>query len=186
MNVIIINRTVGESLQPAPSIAVCPGSGVVMPGRGPLFIPAWLKGDAMLRPVVVLRLSRLGKNIEEKFATRYYDAMAAGVLVRPASVEEVPSGLAAAADSAMALGSWMPLQPEQPLTLTVESPNVSQTLTQNAFDANEAIVNLSRFMTLRMGDFLVPVLPDCEFVAQRDTLLKISLNGTPSLEVKIK
>lgn len=186
MNVIIINRTAEEALQTAPTMSLCPGSGVVMPARGPLFIPAWLKGEAWLRPVVVLRLSRLGKNVERKFASRYYDAMAAGVLMRPTADEGVPAELASAADSAMALGTWMPLQPERPLTLSVESPATTLTLTRQEVAADDAIVALSRFMTLRMGDLLVPVLPDIKFTAQRDSVLKISLNSIPSLEVKIK
>ncbi len=186
MNVIIAQRKEGEPMPLFPDISLCPGAGVVMPGRGPLFIPAWYQGEALLTPVPVLRLSRLGKNIERKFASRYYNAMAVGVLVRPADMDAVPRELAAAADSAMALGAWVPLQPDEPVTIEVPSPQLSLSLPSMATFADEVIVTLSRYMTLRMGDLLVPFLPEVQFPAPQNQMLNISLNGVPSLEVKIK
>lgn len=186
MNVIINNRTANEPLQSAPSITICPGSGVVMPGRGPLFIPEWLTGTALLTPVVVLRLCRLGKNIEQRFAPRYYDAMAAGVLMRPTADEGIPPELAAAADSAMALGAWLPLDASQPIRVDVDTPRLSLTLSQQELAVDPTITAISRFMTLRMGDLMVPALPPVHFEAQRDVVMKIALNGITSLDVKIK
>lgn len=186
MNVIIVNRMTGEPLAITPSVSITPGSGVVMPGRGPMFIPAWNSADAYLRPVVVVRLSRLGKNIESRFASRYYDAVAAGMLLRPSPKESIPVELAAAADNAMALGTWIPMQPGQSLTLTVENPKTSLTFAPEELGIDAAITTLSRYMTLRMGDLLVPILPQIQMEATPETMMRIALNDTISLEVKIK
>ena len=46
-------------------------------GRKPMFVPDSTK-DLRFLPVVIARISRLGKNIEARFADRYYDAIAPG------------------------------------------------------------------------------------------------------------
>ena len=46
--------------------------------RKPLFVPEAI-GDLRVLPCWVLRVSRLGKCIAERYASRYYDAVAAGL-----------------------------------------------------------------------------------------------------------
>ena len=46
--------------------------------RKPLFVPERVT-DLQALPCIVLRVSRLGKCIAPRFASRYYDAVAAGV-----------------------------------------------------------------------------------------------------------
>lgn len=51
------------------------GDSSLLNNRKPMFIPDWTS-DMRFTPAIVLRVSRLGKNIATRFGNRYYDAMA--------------------------------------------------------------------------------------------------------------
>lgn len=51
------------------------GDSSLLNNRKPMFIPDWTN-DMRFTPAIVLRVSRLGKNIATRFGNRYYDAVA--------------------------------------------------------------------------------------------------------------
>ena len=53
------------------------GDSCLLNGRKPMFIPDWTD-DVNVTPCLILRVSRLGKEITLKYADRYYDATAPG------------------------------------------------------------------------------------------------------------
>ena len=56
---------------------VLKGDSCLLNGRKPLFMPEWTK-ELGVTDCMILRVSRLGKEIAPKFADRYYDAVAPG------------------------------------------------------------------------------------------------------------
>ena len=56
---------------------VLKGDSSLLNGRKPMFVPCWTH-DLRVTPCIVLRVSRLGKNIAVRFGNRYYDAIAPG------------------------------------------------------------------------------------------------------------
>lgn len=185
MNALIMLREAGQSACLPPRIEIAPGSAITMPGRGPLFLPRWSRGGMTLQGAVALRLSRLGKCIERSFASRYYDAVAGAVLVRPADMTEAPGALGAAADGSMALGAWIPWDGKEDLMI---GGNVfgEERITAAALDADGIIAQLSEYMTLRMGDLIVAAMLPMRVPAERDRDVEISVNGAPSLKITIK
>ncbi len=56
---------------------VLKGDSCLLNGRKPFFMPDWSEAVGVT-PCMILRVSRLGKEIAPKFADRYYDAVAPG------------------------------------------------------------------------------------------------------------
>lgn len=108
--------------------------------RKPFFIPDW-SNDIRMTPCVVLRISRLGKNIGTAFATRYYDAVAPALNIYAADTLAAGDWVKAwGFDYALPLGSFIGLE-RNPWHDTIIS-----------FD--EAIHRASEVMTLRQGDLI--------------------------------
>ena len=91
---------------------VLKGDSCLLNGKKPLFIPDWTE-ELGVTECMVLRVSRLGKEIAPKFANRYYDAIAPGAdfvamdVLREAKAQGKPWTRALAFDYSLALGEWM-------------------------------------------------------------------------------
>ena len=78
--------------------------------RKPFFIPDWSE-DVRVTPCVVLRVSRLGKNIGAKFAMRYYDAVAPAFNIHAADILAQGDWVKAwGFDYALPLGSFIDVE----------------------------------------------------------------------------
>ena len=64
---------------------VLKGDSSLLVNRKPFFIPDW-SSDVRMTPCVVLRVSRLGKHVSARFASRYYDAVAPGLNMQAADM----------------------------------------------------------------------------------------------------
>lgn len=109
--------------------------------KKPFFIPDW-SHDVRMTPCIVLRVSRLGKNIGARFADRYYNAVALGLNIFAADYLEAGDWTRALAfDFSLPIGPWMEIKenPWQDLVIGVE----------------DAIEQASKVMTLRQGDMIV-------------------------------
>lgn len=121
------------------------GDSSMLVNRKPFFIPDGL-GEITYAQGVVLRVSRLGKNIAPKFADRYWDAFAYGLDMRAeeALTEALSQGRcwtqATSFDYSTVIGTYLDkaLLDESRLVIAV----------------NEAIHQASRVMTIRQGDFI--------------------------------
>lgn len=140
--------------------------------RKPFFIPDWSE-DVRVIPCVVLRVSRLGKNIAAKFATRYYDAVAPAFNIYAADVLATGDWVKAwGFDYALPLGNFIDLE-RNPWQDTIIS-----------FD--EAIHRASEVMTLRQGDliFIDRAIPSRPL--QREEVLSVSIDNEELLYCKVK
>lgn len=106
--------------------------------RKPFFLPDWAK-DIRCVPCTVIRISRLGKCIEPKFAPRYYDAVAEGLDFMAYDLLPHQWAQGTAFDNSLCVGEWQ----------AAETAN-----NDTAQHIAEAIARISRIVTLRMGDLL--------------------------------
>lgn len=119
---------------------VLKGDSSLLVNRKPFFIPDW-SNNIRMRECVVLRVSRLGKNIGSRFATRYYDAAALGLNIWAEDYLQADDFARAwAFDYSMVVGQFLDLTHCQ----------VYDTIL--SFD--EAIHRASEVMTLRQGDMI--------------------------------
>ena len=145
----------------------------------PFFLPD-LSEDIRQCPCVVVRICRLGRSIEPRFADRYYDALAYGIDFRANDLfqqGQMTEGLAF--DGALCVGEWLPSA-----TFRQQSdmlPVIEQVLT-----IDDAIAQISCVMTLRMGDLLFIDLPEEAQPVQREDIISRYHNEQPLLYCRIK
>lgn len=114
----------------------------------PFFLPDW-SDDVRACQCITVRICRLGRSIEPRYAVRYYDAMALGVDFMAADLlNEDKATEALAFDGALCVGEW--LSPAEFRTL----PETHLAEIEQVFSIEQAIARISRVMTIRMGDIL--------------------------------
>jgi len=101
--------------------------------RKPFFVPDWAQ-DFRYIPCLVARISRLGKCIEQRYAHRYYDAVANGLDFVAYDLLDTNYAQATAFDSALCVGEFEEGRQEDIIA--------------------EAIHTISEIVTLRMGDLV--------------------------------
>lgn len=178
MKIISVSR-----LTPTIEIDIHPDSTLLLPGR-PFFLPE--DGETRVARVhLAVRISRLGKNISGKFAPRYYDGVTVGLRLTPAG--EIPDemkGIVSGMDSSTVAGEWLePSSVRDAVEVRVgnETVNVENVLPE----VDAAIHEISRYMTLKMGDVLL--LPEIMVTPELapSTRLTASLGTAEVLDLKI-
>ena len=156
---------------------VLKGDSCLLNGRKPFFMPDW-SNEIGVTPCLILRVSRLGKEIAPKFADRYYDAIAPGEdfvaldILREAQAEGKPWTRALAFDYSLAIGEWM--------------DNGQWTMDNLVLTPNEAIAEASKVMTIRQGD-LIYIQADCApRKVVKEEIIRVEVDGEEKLYCKIK
>ena len=117
----------------------------------PFFIPDHL-GRIDYETEVVVRICRLGKNIPERFAHRYYDAL---------TVWTICKGF----DGSAAIGEWVPKEKFLDIQrihfhLDINGKTVQEGCTSDMlYRVDEIIAYISQFFTLKTGDILYTGTP---------------------------
>lgn len=159
---------------------VLKGDSCLLNGRKPFFIPDWTK-EVGVTECMILRVSRLGKNIALRFADRYYDAVAPGAdfialdKKRELQAAGRPWTEALAFDYSLVIGEWT--DKGERLKVKGESYLLSP---------EEAIVKASQLMTIRQGDLLYIQKREAPRIVQREEVIRVETNGEETLYCKIK
>ena len=146
----------------------------------PFFIPDHL-GRIDYETEVVVRICRLGKNIPERFAHRYYDALTIGIdftardIQKKASEAGQPWTICKGFDGSAAIGDWVPKEKllkdsdnvceESGLQrlhfhLDINGKTVQEGCTSDMlYKVDEIIAYISQFFTLKTGDILYTGTP---------------------------
>ena len=159
----------GEALPQEPVIFMKPDSALLKDSK-PFFIPDFCE-QVDYETEMVVRICRLGKNISERFAYRYYDAVTVGIdftardLQRKFRAEGKPWELCKGFDSSAAIGDWVPVEKLGDIQkvnfhLDIDGKTVQQGNTADMlFSVDQIIAYVSRFMTLKMGDLIYTGTP---------------------------
>ncbi|MCM1517343.1 MAG: hypothetical protein NC117_01700 [Pseudoflavonifractor sp.] len=171
----------------APQVDVIPDSAILREGK-PFFIPSW-DSRWEYQPVLAYKISRLGKNIARRFALRYVDAVTVALRVYPCDTiadtvaAGLPAGAAIAFDGSVILGSWLPL----PAGDTLISGNDGETTIVNPLDSLAGSIEvLSRYLTFKMGDIVIPPAVAGRSALVIDTGMEYSIDGRTALTCNIK
>lgn len=137
----------------------------------PFYLPGWTN-DVHHEIELVLKIKRLGKNIEKRFAHRYYDEIGLGIDFTARDVQQklkekgLPWEKAKAFDQSAVLGNTFIDKNEFP-----DLKNISFRLLKNGnlvqdgnsslmiFDFDEIISQISRYITLKIGDLIYTGTP---------------------------
>lgn len=158
-----------EKLPEEPVIFLKPDSALLKDGK-PFFIPDFSK-QVDYETELVVRISRLGKNIAPRFAHRYYDAVTVGIdftardLQRKFRAEGKPWELCKGFDNSAVIGDFVPVKRFKDVQnldfhLDIDGNKVQQGNTCNMiFKIDEIIAYVSQFYTLKIGDLLYTGTP---------------------------
>ena len=158
---------------------VLKGDSCLLNGRKPMFVPDWTK-ELGVTDCIVLRVSRLGKEIAPKFANRYFDAITPGAdfiamdIAREAEQAGKPWTRAIAFDYSLAIGEWTELKED----VRVEGDWCMR--------PEEAISEASKVMTIRQGDLIYIQKRQEPAPVQKEDIISAELNGKETLYCKIK
>ena len=161
---------------------VLKGDSCLLNGRKPFFLPDWSKKIGVT-PCVILRVSRLGKGIDTKFASRYYDAIAPGADFialdkwSEAHQSNAPWTKSIAFDYSLAIGEW------------IDKPDVLQQVLEQGkwiLSPEDAIARASEVMTIRQGDLIYIQACDLPKPVERGDVVRFEIAGEEKLYCKIK
>ena len=160
---------------------VLKGDSCLLNGRKPLFMPEWTK-ELGVTECMILRVSRLGKEIAPKFADRYYDAVAPGAdfiamdLAREAEQAGRPWTQALAFDYSLAIGEWLEGVKE------LKNEGMKEWL----LSPEEAIAKASKVMTIRQGDLIYIQKRQAPRPVNKEEIIRVEIDGEEKLYCKIK
>ena len=129
----------------------------------PFFVPDHL-GQIDYEAELVVRISRLGKTIPQRFAPRYYDAVTLGIdftarqLQQQLRKEGLPWDMCKGFDGAAAIGEWVPIEKFRDIQaihfhLDINGNTVQQGCTSEMlYKVDELISYISQYFTLKTGD----------------------------------
>ena len=184
----------GNSLPEEPVIFCKPDS-ALLPPRNPFVIPPWTQ-DVHHEIEWVLRVGKVGKFIEPRFAYRYVDAMTVGLdfTARDLQTELKNKGLpwerAKGFDGSAVLGTWSPM-PAEPMDHqirlekngeTVQSGNTRDFLTS----LEDLIAFISTYFTLKKGDLIFTGTPAGVGPVKPGDALEGFLNDDSRLRLNIR
>lgn len=170
MNYTSHNKEMHHTLELAePTIFMKSDASLLKDGK-PFFIPDFSR-EIEYETELVVRIDRLGKNIAERFAGRYYSEVTVGIdftardLQRRFREQGLPWELSKAFDHSAVIGSFIPLEEAGDIQhlgfhLDINGTRVQEGNTADMlFPVNRLIAYISRFMTLKIGDLIYTGTP---------------------------
>lgn len=170
MNYASHNKEMRHSLELAePTIFMKTDSSLLKDGK-PFFIPDFSE-EIEYETELVVKICRLGKNIAERFASRYYDEVTVGIdftardLQRDFRAKGLPWELSKAFDHSAVVGEFIPLAEAGAIDdlsfhLAINGNTVQRGHTADMlFSVDRIIAHVSRFCTLKIGDLIYTGTP---------------------------
>ncbi len=166
------NKEMNRALLPQePVLFMKPDTALLKDGK-PFFLPPFSE-RVEYETELVVRISRLGKNVAPRFAYRYYDAVTVGIdftardLQARLRAEGSPWEISKGFDGSAVVGDFVPVEElaggvqDQHFSLRIGGKEVQRGHTADMiFPIDEMIAYISRFYTLRMGDLLFTGTPE--------------------------
>lgn len=158
-----------HSIPPEPVFFLKPESALTRLNR-PFFLPDF-SSEVHYETEIIVKINRLGKCIQERFAHKYYDEIGLGVdftardIQRKCVENGEPWEIAKAFDGSAVVGKFLPKTLFQDLNninfhlllndVKVQSGNTGDML----FSIDKIISYVSQFMTIKMGDIIFTGTP---------------------------
>ena len=202
MKIICIGRNYAKHIEELnnerpvdPVIFMKPDSAILLKNN-PFFIPPFSE-DIHYEVELLVRIKKIGKFIEEKFAHKYYDEIGLGIDFTARDLQNrlkdkgLPWEKAKAFDGSAVIGDFVP---KDSLDLdnirfqlirngeTVQDGNSSHML----WKIDEIISYVSQFFTLKIGDIIFTGTPEGVGKIQAEDVLEGKLEGSTMFQIKVK
>ncbi|MGB0390979.1 MAG: fumarylacetoacetate hydrolase family protein [Salibacteraceae bacterium] len=202
MKIICIGRNYAEHAKelnnPLPSKPVFflkPDTALVKKGA-PFFLPEH-SNDVHHELEIVIRINRIGKHIEERFAHKYYQEISLGLDFTARDVQKdckekgLPWEIAKAFDGSSPIGSFLPVSNFENINnlsfqlLKNEEVVQSGNTKDMIFNIHQIISYVSKFFTLKIGDLIYTGTPSGVGPVKPKDILVGKLEGQEVLKCKV-
>jgi 2-keto-4-pentenoate hydratase/2-oxohepta-3-ene-1,7-dioic acid hydratase in catechol pathway len=203
MKIICIGRNYAEHarelnnpLPVNPVFFMKPDSALLI-NNNPFFLPEFSK-EIHYEAEIVLKISRLGKNIQKKFAHRYYNSISVGIDFTARDLQEIckkaghPWEIAKAFDQSAVINRFVDIEsvPDRKaihFRLDINGNTVQDGNTKDLiFSFDEIISYVSTFITLKTGDLIFTGTPAGVGPVKAGDRLVASLEEQVVLDFNIK
>lgn len=186
----------GRPFPEEPVVFLKPDSSLLKNNK-PFFLPDF-SSEIHYEAEVVIKINRLGKGIETRYAHRYYDEVTVGIditardLQKKFSMERLPWELSKGFDGAAPVGKFVPAVSvgdfcNLDFRLDINDKIVQKGNTSDMiFSINEIISYVSRFFTLKTGDLIFTGTPSGVGRLNRNDHLVAWLDNKPLLDFMIR
>lgn len=169
----------------------------LIPKRNPFFIPDF-SNDVHYEAELVIRISKLGKNIQARFARKYYEEITVGIDFTARDVQArlkekgLPWEKAKAFDGSAAVGKFHTIADLQSpeninFRLTVnDEEKQSGKSTDMLFGFDQLIEYISSYFTLKIGDLIFTGTPAGVGKVEKNDHLELYLEDNKVLSLNVK
>ena len=203
MKIICIGRNYANHIaelqneRPDESVIFLKPDSAVLPDKAPFVIPDF-SSDIHHEIEVIVKINKLGKYIDPKFAHKYYDEIGLGIDFTARDVQNklkekgLPWEKAKAFDGSAIIGDFLPKNEfSSTENITFELTNNGQTV-QKGNTANmlwkidEIIAYVSQFFTLKKGDIIFTGTPEGVAKVAPNDILEGFIENKKVLRLQIK
>lgn len=179
-----------------PVIFMKPDSAVLLK-QHPFVIPEFSQ-DIHHEIEIIVRINKVGKHIDAKFAHKYYDEISVGIDFTARDVQEqlkskgLPWEKAKSFDGSAVVGEFLPKKQFNSLeNVTFELTNNNKTVQKSnashmLWKIDELISFVSRYFTLKIGDIIFTGTPEGVAAVKPDDILEGFLEGNKLFRIQIK
>jgi 2-keto-4-pentenoate hydratase/2-oxohepta-3-ene-1,7-dioic acid hydratase in catechol pathway len=186
----------GWTLPVEPVVFLKPDSSLLKNNK-PFFLPGF-SDNIHYEVEVVIKISKLGKGIEARFAHRYFDEVTLGIDITARDLQGklasagLPWTLSKGFDGAAPIGTFVPVSEIHNMgnldfSLDINDKTVQKSNTSDMlFSFGEIIEYVSKFFTLKTGDLIFTGTPSGVGQLKRNDNLVAYLGDEPLLDFLIK
>ncbi|WP_100615068.1 fumarylacetoacetate hydrolase family protein [Confluentibacter citreus] len=176
MKIICIGRNYAEHIKELenekptdPVIFLKPDTAILLK-KQPFFIPDF-SNDVHYEVEVLVKIDRIGKHIDKKFAHKYYNEIGLGIDFTARDVQAklkekgLPWEKAKSFDGAAVIGDWIPIKDIQDVNAIEFSLKKNENIVQIGntslmlWKIDELIEYISKYFTLKIGDIIFTGTP---------------------------
>lgn len=169
----------------------------LLPKRNPFVYPSFTK-DLHYEVEIVLRINKIGKHIEEKFAHKYYNEIGIGIDFTARDVQQqckekgLPWEKAKAFDFSAPTSDFVPIKNFKDINQLNFELKVNDELKQKGntkdmlFNFNQIVAYISQFVTLKIGDYIYTGTPAGVGPIDINDKIACFIEGEKMLEFNVK
>jgi 2-keto-4-pentenoate hydratase/2-oxohepta-3-ene-1,7-dioic acid hydratase in catechol pathway len=203
MKIICIGRNYANHIEelknerPAEPVVFMKPDSAVLLKQHPFVIPEFSE-DVHHEIEIIVKINKVGKYIEPKFAHKYYDEISVGIDFTARDLQEklkakgLPWEKAKAFDGSAVIGDFLPKSQFVSMkNITFELTNNNVTVQKGSsslmlWDIDELISYVSQYFTLKIGDIIFTGTPAGVAAVKPDDVLEGFLEGQKLFRIQVK
>lgn len=202
MKIICIGRNYAKHIEelanekPTSPVVFLKPDSAILPKNNPFFIPPF-SNDVHYEVEILVKINKVGKFIDAKFAHKYYDEIGLGIDFTARDVQDeckakgLPWEKAKAFDGSAVIGEFYPKEQFDLDTISFQLYK-NNTLVQDGksntmlWKIDELIAYVSQYFTLKKGDIIFTGTPEGVGKVSENDVLKGVLEGREVFNIRVK